>query len=77
MQSASAFVSEVAREHALYWDLDPATATQDDVITAAARYKIFHANPPGCGAFLVSEEDNKKMLALRRVKRAQVNTPLH
>lgn len=56
---------------ALYWDLNPETATWDEVFTAAGRYKIQHAYPPGCGAFLVDNETNKMMLELRRVKLAE------
>ncbi len=72
MDRGSDVTSNVPRSLAEYWDIaDPDTATWDDIMTAAARYKINHAYPPGCGAFLVDAETNKMMLKLRRAKLAE------
>jgi hypothetical protein len=63
--------SNVAKSLAEYWDINPETATYDEVSSACARYKIYHAEPPGYWAFMVDSESNKKMVALRRAKLAE------
>ncbi len=70
------FMSNVPSDLALYWDCDPETATHADVVSACGRYKIWYAQPPGYGAFLLGKQENARMLALHRAKLAEWREPI-